>query len=571
MKNKLDKLVGQEASSMKSQPNLTAQKNGIYQFRFIIPNDVQGLLKRKVVKVSLKTSNKNEATIKASALRTQWLKEVEKARKLLERHPSKSETDSEVHEVYITESGRLIDFRRQKFKTLSDETIQKIAKTYLRTLLGYEEEYRFSEALELQDRIDITDKFIQSSKEEHKKNAIAYGVDVEMYYPGVEPFIDTVCKIDFNYLDETTKRKLTRECLKAHQKAGTISTHRQESWIDIDEAVPESSTFKASISWNEIFEGWLSSKIDRPSKTIVSFKRSFTEFQDFCKSRPVEELRARDAIEYRKYLISKIDDKSLERITANNKLAHLGAIFNQAKQDDRLTQNIFEGRTNISPSSNEGEGIKHPFTHDDMQLIFNSEIFTKSEPINSWSNLTNRWMIAITYATGARPEEIAQLRTEDLIFEYNCYFIRISATDSTGRKVGTLKNTNSIRKIPVHPDLIHAGIIEFFNTQKSNGHFFVFNDLNGNKHSRRYASWGNWFNREIKKTIPNTKSTFYSFRDAFCDACRNADIDLPTMNKFMGHSNNNISDAYGIGKALMELSEKMKTVKFVCEIPKIST
>lgn len=573
MNKKLDKLVGQGASNMKSQPHLTITPHGIYQYRLIVPKHLRDILGRKVVKKSLKTRDKIEAKKLAWKEDVYWHNVFANAKSKLKASalPLNNISSDEEYEVtrHQTTSDKKIEFSLKIVSSIPDEHINQMANLYLRTQLEYDEEIRTLGIFDSAVKRELTENFYNTINNPIFKNAIAFDENIELYFDFVQPFVESVCKIKFETLNDETKRKLTRECLKSYQKAGLITQKRNEEWIDSEEAMPLSKTFKPSKnSWNSIFEDWKLKQISRPAKTIETYNKSLEEFKKFVKSKDIETVEIQDVINYRKELIT---GEKYQPNTIQNKLSHLCAIFENAKINDKISKNVFEGRTSIEQGLR-SEKSRIPFQKADIEAIFQSVIFTSQQSINKWQNTTNRFLIAIAFATGARPEEIAQLRVEDVKSQGNLHSIRISHLDLKGNVVGSIKNQSSIREIPIHKDLINAGFLKFVEKQKNLNYFYLFNDLAPNKYQKRYAKWGDWFNRYCKKNnLLTDKKTFYSFRDTFSDACRNSNVNLPVMNKFMGHSNDNMSDNYGVGHELSTLNDQMQKVSLISKIPLIET
>lgn len=565
MKNKLDKIVGQEASNMKSQRHLEMTPSGIYQFRLVIPPRLQEIIGRKVVKKSLKTSDKKKAKLLSLDLEKYWQNIIYNAE---EKHKAQNQSNTldatanngEVT-TYVTVSGRVVKFIRRKISVLSDEQINAMAQEYLRTLVGYDEEFR-QPSFEGVSR-HISEIFVNGSNHELLQNAIAFSEKLDFFYDLILPFVESVCEIDFHYLDEDTKKKLTRECLKSYQKAGEVSAERNAggSNYNLDTLAPKAVGYKSQgEAWDALLQGWKDHDINRPEKTVKSYQNSLQEFKKFVANKSINAITVNDVNDYKKQLTT---DGKLEVKTITNKLSHLRAIFEIAKMNEKIPKNVFEGRTSLGKNVHI-EKSRLSFTQAQIDNIFKSAIFINADSVNKWKTTTNRWLIAIAFATGARPEEIAQLRVEDLIEKDGLHFLNVSNIDSSGKLVGSIKNKSSIRKIPVHKSLIEAGLLNFFVSQSNKKAQYLFDDLVPDRYNRRYAKWGDWFNRYGKKhQLLSEKSSFYSFRDTFADMCRNSDISIPIMNAFMGHTNDNMSDRYGVGHSLTTLNQNMQKVKML--------
>lgn len=107
-----------------------------------------------------------------------------------------------------------------------------------------------------------------------------------------------------------------------------------------------------------------------------------------------------------------------------------------------------------------------------------------------------------------------------------------------------LKNSGSHRRIPVHPERIKLGFIDFAKKQKGDRIFHqlkvdVFGTLTGN--------WSKWFGHYLRNVcgVTDKRMVFHSFRHTFKDMCRLAGIDEAVHDALTGHSSSSVSRNYG--------------------------
>ncbi|WP_248842359.1 site-specific integrase [Xanthomonas euvesicatoria] len=127
----------------------------------------------------------------------------------------------------------------------------------------------------------------------------------------------------------------------------------------------------------------------------------------------------------------------------------------------------------------------------DIQKIFDPATF------NAWaSKFPHRWWGPILgLYTGARINEVAQLKVADIILEHGqwCMAIRMTADDDLAQSNGAqtrqrLKGKSAIRKIPLHPEVINAGFLDFVADIKACGHPRLFPHLSAGKNKKSGAS-----------------------------------------------------------------------------------
>ena len=152
-------------------------------------------------------------------------------------------------------------------------------------------------------------------------------------------------------------------------------------------------------------------------------------------------------------------------------------------------------------------------------------------------------MLRVLIYTGARPEEIAQLRPCDVRDGV------IHINDEDGKLI---KNTASIRKVP-----IHSAIADFENFARC-GDALVFKSFECIT-DRKAEALSYRFTRLIRDSLgmSDQRKTLYSIRHSFADACRNARVPHGIQYQLMGHVESNANAAgYGTGASIKILKEE---------------
>jgi integrase len=142
------------------------------------------------------------------------------------------------------------------------------------------------------------------------------------------------------------------------------------------------------------------------------------------------------------------------------------------------------------------------------------------------------WITLIAIYTGARQAEIAGLLVGDIDLRNRCVRIRIN-------DFRRLKNGGAVRTIPLHPELIRLGFIEFVTSLKGSGTDLVFRDLRENEKISSLADlFSNKFGPVLKEMLPNAqaeKKCFHSFRSWFNTTLINKDVNEVICETLLGH------------------------------------
>ncbi len=158
-----------------------------------------------------------------------------------------------------------------------------------------------------------------------------------------------------------------------------------------------------------------------------------------------------------------------------------------------------------------------------------------------------RWLPWLQASTGARVGELAQLWTSNVIIDpdtdLHCLHI-LPALDG-----GSIKNEGSERVVPIHPDLIEAGFLDFVRNRKA-GPLFYGKPAPGRaegsarKHpskgvSNRLSEWTRGLGIDDPRLAPN-----HSFRHWFKTALRKAGCADSLVDQIQGHAARSEGDAY---------------------------
>ena len=90
--------------------------------------------------------------------------------------------------------------------------------------------------------------------------------------------------------------------------------------------------------------------------------------------------------------------------------------------------------------------------------------------------------------------------------------------------MSSLKNRSSQRDVPLHPELIRCGFLEYVENRRKKPGDRLFPELDRGSDGKWSSAYSKWMGRYLRETIGITDSrkVFHSFRHTFKDACRRA-------------------------------------------------
>lgn len=181
------------------------------------------------------------------------------------------------------------------------------------------------------------------------------------------------------------------------------------------------------------------------------------------------------------------------------------------------------------------------FNESAVKAIFSSPVYTEGARPVRGAGEAAYWVPLLGLYTGARIEELCQLAPIDVFEESGHWCIRFVNDESEGQRV---KNVGSVRRIPLHAELIRLGFLEYVASRRDQGRLF---DLAPDRHGRVSPTWGKWFGDYLRNVckVTDRRMTFHSFRHLFKDICRTYGISREIADALQGHSDGSASSGYG--------------------------
>jgi len=184
------------------------------------------------------------------------------------------------------------------------------------------------------------------------------------------------------------------------------------------------------------------------------------------------------------------------------------------------------------------------FSISELNLLFQSAMFTKNERPKSGRGEAAFWMPLLGLYTGARRGELAALTVADILKVDGEFAFTFVSDRETGK---TLKTRSSARTVPVHPQLMKFGLLQYVDNVRrdAGGKAWLFPQVAPNVPGGLKA-WTKWFNRHLRTIgVTDRRKVFHSFRHIFKDAMRAAGVPEDLNDALTGHSNATVGRGYG--------------------------
>jgi len=356
------------------------------------------------------------------------------------------------------------------------------------------------------------------------KHELEFGLDVDV----AEKFKNYIIQIKINALTDVKKIILN--------KVDILRTDYivNNDFITIEEAIKEFSNTRDSIS-------------EAQRKTSSKDVNNFLEFCNIKNIIYVQNLKNKDLISYRTYL-KKLNPKS-KVTTLNNALKNMITFVNycsdQANYIPKITKNVCFELT----IKDKKDKQRSPYTNEDYKKIINNIDIIRHTKKAKKLNKEYELIIKIAAHTGARENEICQLTKKDIqIGDDNIYYFSFNIDDEK-----TIKTISSIRKVPIHFDLLDE-LLQYIDKTKRNNLFTI-------KASKFAIDFG-----YFKTSLGFDRSfVFHSFRNTLQNKLKQAKVQFEIINEIAGHGSedeNKITNDYTSKYDLHILHEALEKVSY---------
>ena len=240
-------------------------------------------------------------------------------------------------------------------------------------------------------------------------------------------------------------------------------------------------------------------------------------------------------------------------LTRRNYLVHLSALCNTAVRADWLDRNpvtefIPERRNMVK---------RRGYNADELRQVFDAlEVERGSD---RW------WVLSILVFSGARANEICQLQVGDVKNAEGFDYLDLSRFDADGVAVEdkTLKTAQSDRSIPLHPEVIGAGFLEFVEAARAAERDRLFPSFRlhaSGTYTHDFSKWYGRFRRRVGLTSPATN--MHSLRHGFRDAGRRAELSKEVIDALGGWAAKDVGELYGDRHAIAVNGAHMARIGF---------
>jgi integrase len=510
------------------------RNNGIFYFRQVITISS----KTREIRISLRTDSRIHAAILASLL-------SRRVKELMNLH---HKTHKDIDSVLAEVKEELLKITAQNYPQKHDQALQMFSM--------------------IEKKFQWVKEFV--STEYHGQSADHIIATYDEYFPIFERVrveTDSANK-KVREADILTMARKAYGMLEPHVKSDTTLSKHSHTYRITDVISKYESEMLSAGNWtdktyrenhatNMLFVNLVG---DKELNTLET--SDVREFKECIRNLPVNHSKLKKT----RYtpvteLVKQDHNHPTLSITSINKhLEKISTLLRWAERNGYVEKNVASGIT-IKQNKRSQES-RYPFSASELTEIFSTSIYKENNHQHSYYF----WLPLLALFTGARINELCQLRLEDINFSSDIPYIDINAKN--GNK---LKNPSARRLIPIHKTLIDIGFITFVENsiavEPNNERLFP--SITPGRDGYGTAP-SKWFGRHKKKLHLDSanKKAFHSFRHNFSDALQAAGVPEQIAARLLGHQHSEISyGTYGSGPSIDQLSKFLNMIQY--ELPKV--
>lgn len=288
-------------------------------------------------------------------------------------------------------------------------------------------------------------------------------------------------------------------------------------------AAPETSALKL----RDVVPDWKAAKKPTPDSTART-ERALKLLEASGQDVPITSMTRGHGAAVRAYLLH--DDRAFKGKTALNYWQALTALLNVAHDVGRIDSNPWQKMA----FEVTGSGTRKPYSDEELKQLFHTPLFQSGayETVQKVAPADAYWCMLLGLWSGARVGELAQLEMADVKRHNGLAVLSIHGN------AGTIKTEQSERLIPVAPELIRLGFVEWAEAQREAGAVKLFPSFHRQGAVTPGEIMSEW-NREYRRAIgaaPGPLNGFHRFRHTIRTRLAALQIGVETADTLTGHA-----------------------------------
>lgn len=375
-----------------------------------------------------------------------------------------------------------------------------------------------------------------------------------------QPWTDLMAREELEHEEASGQAQLEEAYAEedADEQAERLLQAFRRAGVELPPARPDKAPPAADtgLSLASLVTRW--AKERKPDKrTIGIMRRAVRVFGELVGELPAPKIEPRHAVAFKDALL-----KAGQTPTNTNAyLTNLSTLLNFAAVNLLIPANPARGiKVQVSRRAREP---RRPWSVAELNALLAGPVHAAGERPAAGAGEAAYWLPLLGLFTGARLEELAQMRPEDVreASYLNAKGRGCSAwvLDIADRGEGQeVKTAASRRTVPMHAELIRLGFVAFAQAAQQAGRSRIFHELKPDTMGAEAGNWSKWFSKYRRaQGITDKRVVFHSLRHTWKALAREAGIPEDVSDAITGHSGGGVGRNYGGAFPLKPLVEAM--------------
>lgn len=337
-------------------------------------------------------------------------------------------------------------------------------------------------------------------------------------------------RLGFSFTEKTPgAAEALKVCLEAYKDALEGAVRRDEGEVvhtpaPAVQGAPKAPP-RASLTLRDVFDKWKASK-KRSEDSEAACLRAVVLCEECLGAVDLHQLTRAQGDTFRAWLLT----KGATSKTSRDRFTWVKTLLKYASQDlEAISKNPWTGLD----IEHRTTARRRPWKPDELTTLFGQPLFARYELPQEWraGGAAAYWVPLIGLFTGARISELAQLRTGDVSTKGPIPLLSITDAGE-GQKV---KSSASVRSIPIHPELVRLGFLEYAEEMQKAGGGSLWPTLKLRK-GRPGGFISDWFGGFRKAAgLAEQYPDFHCFRHTVRTLLSRAGVDHKIQDCITGH------------------------------------
>lgn len=290
------------------------------------------------------------------------------------------------------------------------------------------------------------------------------------------------------------------------------------------------------LTLRDVFELWKAKSETPALKSINIALRVVEEFEEVTGNPPLQRLTWKEGLKLRDHYLASGKAPS----TTKNLLGWVSTLLRYEMSEGRRLQSDPWSSIKVE-KADEAVTIRKATRAGELGSLFALPLFQQYElpTAKNAGKDAAYWVPVLGVYTGARITELAQLLVADVFLKDGLWRLAFRVTHPEWQ---SLKNKPSWREVPLHPELVRLGFLDYCKAMRDAGHDRLFPLVQVSDTNNAGGSLSSWFSKLKGKAGWEKEHTFHSFRHGVETMLKRAKEPKSHIDRYTGHAGDSVAD-----------------------------